>query len=226
MQGGSITSGYNLTTIDQDIRRCGVIPYTVIGKGKDIDYSGSQSDLPEVEELMFLLAQDMLTKEYGDFGGTVKKMENPLHAACREFREESRGIFPDELYNDYNVISSSLCCVHNGMAIVFVPVEADQYELAEEKFKRVLLRTEKCYREIDGVKWVSSEELRSMISESCSSPTQRTPRGNPRLWPKIGNFLASYNMRQINEIIKTVYPIKYPLRQPSIMQDMSSSPIG
>lgn len=104
-------------TIDRT--RCGVIPYTVI-RGK----------------IFFLCAVDKDTKEYGDFGGGVKKIETALKGGLREFEEESLGIFFQKKYEENSYTTTlSIDDPKKKMSIIFCPVENIWKNIASKKFR-------------------------------------------------------------------------------------------
>lgn len=164
------------------VRRCGVIPY-IYREG----------------ELLFLLGRDKRTSEYGDFGGTLKKNENPLYTAFREFREETNAVFPKPLYEDFNMASTGTCLIVEGsMAIMFLPVKEEHVDGIEKKFQETEVK--KSYVEMSCIRWFSESEFVSLISDRKSS-----------LWTKVRNFLGMFDIDKVLETLSSRYHFAYPL---------------
>lgn len=122
----------------QKLRRCGVIPWTVIES-----------------KLFFCLGVDADTKELTDFGGGIKLRDRtPLHCAIREFREETKAVFGD-IYK-YELFRDSLCVIKDDMLIIFFYV--DPY-FFRDSGKRFLTKAKHVRDEISGLTWYTETEF-------------------------------------------------------------------
>ena len=139
-------------------RRAGIIPYPLIN-----------------EEIWFLLAQHRETKEFGDFGGGVRKTEFALEGAVREFGEETSGVFGD-LQLTLNDLSCSLAVVDakQYMTVIFMYLDPMWFEKVRLNFDG-----SQC-AEISSVAWVHEKAFQQMVAVG-------TYRRNV-MWSKVQSF--------------------------------------
>lgn len=169
---------------DIKTRRCGIIPYTMIpAKGAN------------PPKLLFLLARHSLTKELGDHGGGIKKMEKALDGGFREFQEESRGIF-SEIYKSPSDLSACMALIdRDDMAEIFVPVGPEWILTAPIKFHSAPTGNQPIYPmdfyrpqsdEISEVIWVTEDTLNDLVwGRSGCNPGM----GDFIMWKRIRTFL-------------------------------------
>lgn len=148
-----------------NIKRAGVIPYTVING-----------------HVHFCLGVDFKTKELTDFGGGIRDSdESPLHGALREFREESNGVFGEENY-DSDKYMDSPCLIKNitqksnyHMMIVFQEVEPCYLSSTMAKFQM------STNEEICAIFWGGEPIFRQLVY---------TPDAT-RMYTKVKKFIAN-----------------------------------
>jgi len=120
-------------------KRSGVIPFT--------SYKG---------KLYFCLGIDKISGELTDFGGGVKLTDKtPVHAAIREFRDESKGVF-SSCYDLNRVKYSSFSLFHGDFLIIFLYVPDHYLHLAGERF---IMKTKSVYDEVIGITWYPEEDF-------------------------------------------------------------------
>ena len=153
--------------------RCGIIPYCIRPL---VTSSGYRLD--------FLVSKHRPSGQLGDFGGGVKKDEYALHAGNREFIEESKGIFQECV--DINTLSSSICfIIENDMAIIFVNVGPEWYDLAPQRFLNAKLEG-KTNNEVSEVVWVSESELTELVFPRSSGVHESDSNV---MWKRVKIFL-------------------------------------
>lgn len=161
-----ITFGFTLTRLN--LSRAAVVPYT-IRSGK----------------IHFMMGIDKKYKDISDFGGGVKKNENPLNAALREFEEESIGIFPKDMYSSLVKKHTHIAAVADNintryvksMCCLFIPVDEEWIDKSLSKFnKRITNSTHlsKCQMEIGDILWISEDNIHMEITT--------------RMWKSIRDF--------------------------------------
>lgn len=178
--------------------RCGVIPYTIVPEfllGYDKTFEESYS-------IRYLLARDTPTKELGDLGGGVRKLEFSLMAGFREFHEESRGIFSDT-YKTVNDISTCLAFVDgNKMAVIFVPVEPKWLSEAQRLFSE-RETTKKRSNEICELVWVDENKFKSLIHGF-------NRKGGDIMWKKIRTFFSNlYKNKEFSDTLKKIAMVSW-----------------
>ena len=141
-------------------QRSGVIPYTI----KD-------------GIIYYLLAKHTIYKEYGDFGGGVKKFESSLAGSLRELSEESRGIFgninPNSVVNNIAILKDDK---EFNMSILFMPVSHKWLKECDRFY------TSKYCDEISDILWIDSKGFEQMINNTSKY----------NFWSKIRQFLKIF----------------------------------
>lgn len=146
--------------LNKKINRSGIIPFTF----KD-------------GRCYLLLAQDMKTGEYGDFGGGSKLHENALQAAKREFEEESRGIFKSKFPHLSSYLEKvSIINKDETMAITFLYV--DNWTDYIDEF-----RNQRSDGEISNIKWIEWVIFCQLINNRFVK--------NMKLWSKFQGFFKN-----------------------------------
>ena len=125
-----------------DKGRAGVIPFTIDSN----------------KRMYFLLAKDSSTMELGDFGGGCKKKrrETLLDTAIREFKEETSGVFSDDLYSKSS-FHGTLALVGKSMVIVFLPLSFDNGKWFN------VTKAFKSNHEISDIVWVDDHTFRRIM---------------------------------------------------------------
>lgn len=164
--------------------RSGVIPYI---------YEGGK--------LYFLLGVDRKTNELTDLGGGVKKGENSLSAAIREFKEESRSSFNKKYYraNTY-ALAPAVHDKDHKMSVIFLPVHTRWFLMAPVIFKEI--QTKKKTDELVDIRWYQLEEFMSILFD---------PR-NKLMWKMVQKFfitnIPEYERETFINILKECYDVK------------------
>ena len=175
----------------QRSKRSSIIPYTFLGSGKKA-------------KLMFLMGVHSSSGELSDFGGGIKKDETDIDGAYREFNEETRNIFENDiLIKDLN---TCVCLVRpkitktigplktkvtrDGMSSIFVPINKNQIELVEKFETSISSDTE-----ISKIMWINEDEFREMVSGKCLKNSRK------RLWRCLQNFYMEVNLIELREFL-------------------------
>lgn len=130
---------------DQD-HRAGCIPYVVVDK-----------------KIYFCLGLDKLHREYCDFGGRKERKDlTHLNAALREFREESREVFPQESYNSA-FIQNEMCLLpykEFNHTLLFIQIPSDKYFNSITEFNRLgASKLANTWQEMSTIKWLNEKEF-------------------------------------------------------------------
>lgn len=150
-----------------NIRRAGVIPYTVING-----------------HIHICLGVDSKSNELTDFGGGIRDSDiNPLYGAIREFREESNDVFGEENYNPENYLDSP-CLIKNmsqkssfHMMIIFQEVDASLMSTTMNKFSVDFATND----EIRAICWCNDGLLKQLVyTPDCS-----------RMYTKVKKFICN-----------------------------------
>ena len=169
-----ITYGRHLSEIH--IKRAGVIPYCIHGN-----------------IIMLCLGIDKKHREYTDWGGGVKKSETALEGALREFREETKSIFPDRVYC-INGQECSPVLLDDEMAVMLIKISIDVMLRSQSVF----LETEpkaRCERENVDLVWVTSDVFYKLI--------WGVQKGRKlKMWDRLRSFYKKFNFADVFELIK------------------------
>lgn len=98
----------------RNFKRAGVIPYLYTPEGT-----------------VYVLSRDRKYKTPGAFSGHVERNELPIHAALREFKEESLGSFGEFTAKQ---VEDCYAIYNDKELLIFIPVALTQ-EIVEETFK-------------------------------------------------------------------------------------------
>lgn len=146
--------------------RAGVIPYVVINNS-----------------IYFLLGIDTKSKELTDFGGGVKKSENSLDGAIREFKEETSDIFNTYIYDIKNFENSKAITDNAKMTIVFLKLNSEWLNKAQKKFYYKKKYSHLNF-EIDSVTWIHENRFRLILMYNNYQNI---------MWTKIQKFLKDHS---------------------------------
>lgn len=120
--------------------RGGVIPYTI--------YEG---------KTYFCLGQDTASNDLTDFGGGIKKTENRIDGALREFKEESLNVFGD--INKESILDQ-IILYSSKMLILLIKFEVNP-QIIKDTFQQLTKNESKL--EINDIFWLSKDELLKII---------------------------------------------------------------
>lgn len=150
-------------------QRSGVVPYVVFGN-----------------TIYFLFGIDKNTKELTDFGGGVKKGEDVLTGALREFREETSRVF----MTMYNVekLKKGISLINQDMCIIFVRLNGEQFKYGIEQFKT------KKNAEIDKFYCMREDLLVKLLNSKNKEMI--------KMWDKIYKFLKTKNFDAFYQLLK------------------------
>lgn len=105
----------------------------------------------------FCLGVDTQSGNLTDFGGGVKKEETIVEGGLRELEEESQGVFgsltPEDVKNTTTFHSYN-------MAIMFIPMEVNPYEIEKEFDNRILGKIDP---EVCGIVWLDTQAMLESI---------------------------------------------------------------
>ena len=149
-----------------NIVRSGVIPFTI-----------------KNNRLYFLLGIDNNTGEFTDFGGGLKKGEQAVDTAYREFNEESCNLFNN--YVTKKDVNNSLYIINfkATIAIYFVKIDFFWLNNIEENFSiyQKNHRNIKKHNELKGIRWVNEVEFENIaFNYKCNY-----------MWKKIQNIFIN-----------------------------------
>ena len=114
----------------------------------------------------------------------MRRTETAVEGGFREFMEESRGIFASEVSSP-DALNKCMALCHDGMAIIFVPVDDSVMQSTRQTFDAVVpLR--KSAEEVSEIVWVDEDAFRKLIHTSVGG------RGSNVLWKKIQMFLRRF----------------------------------
>ena len=119
--------------------------------------------------IYFCLAKDTNFKNLTDFGGGVKQTDlDPVHAALREFHQESLAIFGELTIEN---IQSSFVIFNYDMLIIFHRVEViDQVALHETFHQRCqALIANNDEVEVNDIQWHDENDFSHMVATAASS---------------------------------------------------------
>lgn len=150
-----ITLGVELSNIKT--QRASVIPYTI----RD-------------GVMYYLLGVHSETGDITDFGGGVKKSENSLYSAAREWKEETKGVFGSDLYNINNMLLN-VAVYDKNMALLFVPINNKWIDTANFTFQSIT-PLKKDNQEISSLRWYTHTQFMNLLKHRS------------RLWDRIRRF--------------------------------------
>jgi hypothetical protein len=156
-------------------KRAGVIPYT---------YMDGQ--------LCFLLAYHADSGELSDFGGGVKKGENSLIAAYREFSEESR----DSITCSVNDLMPHISVIHRDTSEIFFPVNKNHIKAIHAKFHSTET-LKKCCKEITNIIVVPHNSLMSCYFNDY------------KIWKKISDAINEAVKAGLLPMLERMYTFMY-----------------
>jgi len=160
-------------------RRSGIIPYTKIN-----------------EEIFFLLSRHTDTKEYGDFGGGVRKDETALDAGLREFHEESSNVFLDlELTTEKLLTCVTLHDKHTDAVIIFLYIDADWMTRSCDNFNW----KHNPNSEVSSIMWFNESEFHQLIFNT-------RPR-KEIMWSRIRLFFQRVYTPDFMDTLKLLSPL-------------------
>lgn len=139
--------------------RSGIIPYQLIGG-----------------ELFFYLGVDRKYQEYSDFGGSLKKKEDPISGAIREFKEETYEVF-DRLRREE--IKKSIAVYSSQTLVIF-------YRLCSASAKNLDTFAET-------IKKHSKSENSQIVRLSDIEFTQLIYDANSKMYDRLRNLLITDN---------------------------------
>jgi len=122
------------------IRRCGIIPYTIIDGVK-----------------YFCFGIDSKTNNITDFAGGRKRNETFFDGAKREFNEESLGIFKD-YYCDFR---SKIKVRYKSSYIIFIRFHIDNIQEIYDKYIDKLMYENNS--ETNGILWLNENQLKEKL---------------------------------------------------------------
>lgn len=161
------------TTDLANVRRAGVILYTQLRN-----------------EIWFGLGIDRLSKDITDFGGSRELRDrNAIETACREFYEESLGIygiFP------YDAVQNLKCVYNKRSLIIFIPVIVNP-KTAVRSFKCMVKNTD----EISGLIWLTRENFMKMVSMPVVRTMEMLVPMDLRLYTKVRSLLVSSKVGEL-----------------------------
>ena len=159
--------------------RAGFIPYTVIDGVK-----------------YFCMAYDSTYGTLTDFGGSTKKNEPFLHAACRELCEESLGVFKFTTASMIEKVRNNSTIVYDRtMCIVFVNLEVkDLNETVQDFTQRYSMVSRS---ENSGITWIPEKFFFEIIK------TGKTVQDNGYIYPSVYKVVSDLlrSVSNINEIV-------------------------
>lgn len=195
----------------QKSKRAAVILYTFVDDpynytrrttlGSDIQKSENENT-----SLLFLVGIHAQTGDITDFGGGVKDGESDLMGAYREFHEETRGIFKDEVSIELletcvtlnkpkstkTIGSLKTKIFYEGMSAIFVPINNRNILLAPHCFAN----TESDDKEISKIFWVNENQFEKLLN---GKPLETS---NKKMWTVLRNF---YKEGYTSEFLETLY---------------------
>jgi hypothetical protein len=155
---------------EYNIIRAGVIPYVVINN-----------------HVMLALGVDKQSQELTDFGGGVRDNDvDPIAAALREFREESKGVFGEENYSRDNY-TNSFCLIkqfswrnqpNRHMMIILQQVDESYLIRSEDAF---VAQAASAKDEVSAIQWCSEGMFRELVY---------TPQVT-RMYTRVKRFIAN-----------------------------------
>jgi hypothetical protein len=159
--------------------RAGFIPYTIIN---NIKY--------------FCMAYDATYGTLTDFGGSTKKNEPFLHAACRELCEESLGVFKFTTPSMIEKVRRNATIVYDRlMCIVFVNLEVkDLNETVKDFANRYHMVTKS---ENSGITWIPEKYFFDIIKSG------KTIQDDGYIYPPVYKVVSDLlrSVSNINEIV-------------------------
>jgi len=155
-------------------QRSGIIPFTIMNKS-----------------IYFLLGIDNVSKELTDFGGGVKKTENAITGAFREFQEETNNIFENKI--SIGMCKSSVAITdENKMTIIFLKIYLNFFE--KENVLKTFQKNKPFCQEIDQLVWMHEQNFRNIIKYNT---------GN-LMWKRIQRFLLPHNNQEFYKMLQNI----------------------
>jgi hypothetical protein len=195
-----------LTVFGSDIKsqkskRAAVIPYCFVNDPHNYTRTGCENISTS---LLFLTGVHAQTGEITDFGGGVKDGESDLMGAYREFHEETRGIFQEEVSMELletcvtlnkpkstkEIGSLKTKVFYEGMSSIFVPINNKHILTASQQF----LKADSEDREISKVLWINEKDFEKLLNGKVT--------GCGRMWSVLRNF---YKEGFSPEFLETLY---------------------
>lgn len=131
----------------------------------------------------FLFGIDRKSGDLTDFGGGVRKNENALIAALREFKEETNGIFDGDVYDTPNRYISSISVTNKVLSTLFVPVDESH----------LYMDVTTSSPEIKEFVWLTQDNLKKLLTGRCHKKIM--------MWGRLRSFYRSIN---IDDLCRTL----------------------
>jgi hypothetical protein len=144
------------------------------------------------DKLWFSLGIDKKTGDLTDFGGGIKLRDfSPVHAARREFKEETKGVFGN-CYQLRNFRQFSYSLLKENVFLMFLYVPSRFMKSTKGKFAKLKSLPND---ELSGIIWYSQEEFQEIFS---------LPQDRIKVYEGIQKIISKINFSLLREILTMI----------------------